>query len=92
LGKFLKQNDRPAKFSYSFYHNDLKGDLKIYPRLKPKVPVCLWLALCTITMICWGTSLRAVIQGVKTGGNGHNTPGDEPLWWRRITAGGGEKF
>jgi len=59
------------------------GELKILPCLKPKVPVCLWLELCTI--ICWSLSLRAVIRGVTTGCKGHNSLGAESLWGRRMT-------
>ena len=46
-----------------------------FPPLASKVPVCLWLELCTI--ICWGASLSAVIRGVTTGVKGHNSPGAE---------------
>ena len=83
LGRFLKQNHRPAKFSYTFSSKWRKklGELKIFPHLKPKVPVCLWLKLCT--MICWGVSLSAVIRNVMTGVKGHNSPVAESLRGRR---------
>ena len=44
------------------------GELKILSRLKSKVPICLWLELCT--MICRGASLRSVIRGVTMRGKG----------------------
>ena len=71
---------RPHLFTFCF-----KISWKILQPLKPKVPVCLWLKLCT--MICWGAWLRAVIRGVTTRGKGHNFPGAESLWGCRITAG-----
>ena len=71
------------RFSSKWRKNS--GELKILPSLKPKVPVCLWLELCTL--ICWGTSQRAVISAVTTRGKGHSSPGDESLWERRMTGG-----
>jgi len=74
LGKFLKQNHRPAKLSYSFSSSGAKfGGIENFSPLKSKVSVCLWLELCT--MICWGASLSAVIRGVTTG--------VESIWGRR---------
>ena len=69
----------PIRFSSKWRKNS--GDLKILPRLTAKVPICLWLELCT--MICWGAPLRAVIRAVTTRGKGHNSPGAESLWGRR---------
>jgi len=66
LGKFLKQNQPPAKFSYSFF---LKVAQK-FGRIE-NVPVCLWLELCTI--ICWCASLRGV-QGRNDRGQGAQFP------------------
>jgi len=65
------------------------GQIENFPPLKSKVPVYLWLELCTT--VCWGASLRAVIRGVTTGGQGAQFPGAESLWGRRMTAGGAEK-
>ena len=57
------------------------GRIKKFPPLNPKVPVYLWLEVCT--MICWGASLSAVIRGITPGVKGHNSMSAESLGGRR---------
>jgi len=48
------------------------GRIENFAPLKPKVPVSLWVELCT--MVCWGSSLHAVIRGITTGGKRGTIP------------------
>jgi len=53
LSMLLKKNHRPAKLSYSFsskWRNN-SGKLRYFPPLYHKVPLCLWLELCTTVLL-----------------------------------------
>jgi len=78
LGRTIALQNSPTRFPQS---GAKFGGIENPPPLKPKVPVCLWLQLCT--MISWGASLSAIIRGVTTGVKGHNSPDTESLWGRR---------
>jgi len=85
LGKLLKQNHRPAKLFCSFSSQWRKnsGELKIF--CHPKAKGSRTALIRAESVVSSGVSLRAVIRGITTGGQGAQLPG------RRMTAGGAEK-
>ena len=75
LSKLLKQNHRPAKLSYSFSSDVVQkfGRIEIVSPLKPKVPACLWLELCTMVLLRRVAAHRN--HGRNDGGQGAQFPG-----------------
>ena len=75
LSKFLKQKHCPAKLSYSLSSKwrIYSGKLKNFPSLNPKIPVCLWLNVCTMVLLRRVTARSN--HGRNDGGQGAQFPG-----------------